>query len=147
MDTLKFKRIDRIRVSNQTPRSFLDFEVSGLSIYSELVTRKFDYVSCLGWADIIYEKKARSRLLLKEPAEMPKDRVGLYICPECIDPMCGAITISISEDDEKIVWSELAYDNGWSLEPEMYVYQALEGLGPYYFDKAEYVKTIQSQTY
>ena len=140
MDILKLISAERKRASpaNQRAISFMDFEVSGVSLYSELVSRGYDYVSCLGWVGAEYELEARDRLLLKTPGEMSKGRVGLYICPECVDPYCGAITAKIHEEDDEIIWSELAYDNFMYEDPEFFRFIVLDGLGPFRFDKSKY---------
>ena len=127
---------------NQRAISFKDFEVSGVSLYSELVSRGFDYVSCLGWVGADYELEARARLMLKSPGEMSKGRVGIYVCSECVDPYCGAITAEIYQEDGKVIWSELAYDNFMEDDPEFFVFKLIEGLGPYIFDKSEYLSVF-----
>lgn len=141
MDTLSFNRTDRNIGEFQTARSFLDFQISGVSLYSELVSRNFDYISCLGWVGDRYEKEARSRLLGNSPGDMPKGRVAVYVCPECVDPFCGAITTLIQETDTQTIWNELAYDNGMDMDQEIYIHRTL-GLGPYRFNKTDYEKIM-----
>lgn len=142
MDQLSLKRCERKRRSqtSQTQREFLDFIVSGTSIYSELVSRNYDYISCLGWVGDSYDTQARRRLLIKDPGEMTYGRVGLYICPECVDPYCGAITVKITDDANSIIWSDFAYDNFMKDDPDFFIFEQLDGLGPFKFDRKEYIK-------
>jgi hypothetical protein len=41
------------------------------------------------------------------------DRVALFVCPECGDLACGAITALVSRNDHRVQWSDFAYDYGY----------------------------------
>lgn len=100
MKTLELKTAYK---SRNRQIAFYDFVVSGKSLYSELCRLGFDYISCLGWLDGFYDDEARARLLLKEKGDLPNGRVALYICPECADLGCGAITLTLSQDGDEII--------------------------------------------
>ena len=143
MDTLSFQLAERGGGLGQTRVIFRDFIISGKSIYVELTKQKFDYVSCLGWVSAVYEKESRQRLQMQRKGEMPKGKVGLYVCPECVDPLCGAMTVSIKEFRDEIIWSKLSYDNGWEGEDDMYIHKELD-IGPFRFKKSDYFQAIKN---
>ena len=70
----------------QTPRRFLDF------------------ISCLGWFVPEEDERAAARLLGEEPPDAG-DRVSLYVCAECGDLECGAITAVIEQQGSAVVWA------------------------------------------
>jgi len=143
MNTLSFRLAERGGGLGQTRVIFRDFIISGKSIYAELTKQNFDYVSCLGWVSSAYEQESRQRLVLERVGEMPQGKVGLYVCPECVDPLCGAITVSIKENDDGIIWSNLFYDNGWEGDEELYIHKQLD-IGPFHFNKLEYLEAIKN---
>ena len=86
----------------RTQRDFLDFIVDGQPL-SELVG---DQVSCLGWLVPEENAKAVRRLLLKEPPDLPNNRNTLYICPECGDLGCGAVSLVVEPVGNNIIWRD-----------------------------------------
>jgi hypothetical protein len=56
---------------------------------------------------------AVDRLLLKSEADLPDDRRSLFVCAECGDLGCGAITISVKRAVDTIVWSDFGYENNY----------------------------------
>jgi len=125
-----------------TPRRFLDFEVNGVSLYTKLAALKLDFISCLGWVGDEFDARSRSTLLIETEGEMRHGRVALYVCPECVDPLCGSITVAITQSPETIEWSSFAYDSGWVGEPDMDVFEEVDGLGPYTFKKSDYRRLL-----
>jgi len=80
---------------------FLDFVLDGKSLFETLGAP--DLVSCLAWFPAIDAvAKDVDRLLLRAPADFPNDRRSLYVCPACGDIGCGAVTVVITEHDDKI---------------------------------------------
>jgi hypothetical protein len=90
----------------KTPRQFLDFVVDGRSLF-DVVRERYDFIGCLGWLDAEYDDEAAAALLLDKAGEF-EGRVGLYICPECADANCGAVTAVIEHDGDGIIWRDLA---------------------------------------
>ena len=115
----------------RTPRDFLDIVVDGRPL-SELVG---DQVTCLGWFSPEENAKAVRRLLLKESADLPDGRRTLYVCPECGDIACGAVSLVVERAVDRIVWRDFGYENGY--EGIIHT-EGLEGIGPFTFDRAEY---------
>ncbi len=123
-------------------RRFLDFTVNGASLYAKLVQLKYDFISCLGWVGDDFDEDMRAQLLLRKPGTTRQGRVGLYVCPECVDPLCGTITVKVTETANTVEWSTLAYDSGWIDEPGLDVFRELADLGPFSFDKPSYLQVI-----
>lgn len=120
----------------RTQRDFLDFIVDGQPL-SELVG---DQVSCLGWLAPEGNAKAARRLLLEEPADLPNDRRTLYVCPECGDIGCGAVSLVVERAGDRIIWRDFGYENNYEgiVHAESFV-----GVGPFTFDRAPYKRAIR----
>ena len=71
METFSLHRRTRAGSSNKTEVQFLDFVISGRSLYDELCRRGYDYVSCLGWLADEFDREARERLTLKAQSDLP----------------------------------------------------------------------------
>lgn len=120
----------------RTQRDFLDFIVDGQPL-SELVG---DQVSCLGWFEPEENAKAVRRLLLKEPADLPNNRRTLYVCPECGDIGCGAVSLVVERDEGSIIWRDFGYENGY--EGIIHA-EGFEEVGPFTFDRVGYEEAIR----
>ena len=64
-------------------------------------------------------------------------RVALFVCPECGDLACGAITALVSRNDHSVQWSDFAYDNGYEAASK------LDHVGPFEFEWAAYFAEIK----
>src|SRR5215510_7419993 len=113
----------------RTQRDYLDFIVDGQPL-SELVG---DYVSCLGWLVSEENTKAVRRLLLKEPPDLPNDRNALYICPECADLGCGALSLVVERVGDNIIWRDFGFENDYD---DIIHAEGFEEVGPFTFDRA-----------
>ena len=91
-------------------RDYLDFVVDGQSL-GALVGG--DLVSCLGWMIPNENDAALRRLLLDAPADLPNERRILYVCPECGDIGCGAITLQVDREGEFVTWRNFGYENNY----------------------------------
>jgi hypothetical protein len=131
---LEWKRREGGR--GRTQRDFLDFVVDGQSL-SAMVG---DHISCLGWLDQEENAKAARRLVLEEPADLPHNRRTLYVCPECGDIGCGAISLVVERVGNQIIWRDFGYENNY--EPVVHT-NGFEEVGPITFDRGEYEKVIK----
>ncbi len=122
----------------RTQMGFLDFIVDGQAL-SEKVGG--DLASCLGWFVPEENQKAVRRLLLEDPADFPNNRRSLYVCPECGDLGCGAVSAVVEEVKGKIIWRNFGYENNYEEEVKFGVY---ENISPMVFDKAQYVGAIKA---
>ena len=80
----------------RTERRYLDFVIDGVALSSLL---DVDFISPFGWLNADTEKASIDRLLRQSPPDMAHDRTSLYICPECGDLGCGAVTVSVEHGD------------------------------------------------
>jgi hypothetical protein len=92
----------------KTRRDYLDFVIDGQPL-SETVGG--DLASCLGWLVPAENARAVNQLLLKEPAVLPNNRRSLYVCPECGETDCGAVTAVIERIGDKIIWRDFGFES------------------------------------
>jgi hypothetical protein len=123
--------------SGKTQRDYLDFIVDGQPL-SEMIGG--DLASCLGWFVPEENTKAVRRLLLEEPPDFPNNRRSLYVCPECGDLGCGAVSAAIEQIGDKIIWRDFGYQNNY--EDEV-IFGEYKNINPIAFNKAEYEKIIR----
>ena len=123
----------------KSARTFLDFVVNGQSLW-EALGKKHDIVSVV-CAEFSVEEtaKAVNRLLLADGADLPKDRRYLFICPECGDLGCGALTLEVDKENGQIVWRNFGYENNWEDKVELSAYAEI---GPFTFDAEKYERTL-----
>jgi hypothetical protein len=121
----------------RTKRDYLDIIVDDQPL-SEIIGG--DMVSCLGWFVPEENAKAVRRLLLEETADLPDDRCSLYVCPECGDLGCGAVSLVVQPYRDRVIWRDFGYENKYEgiVRTEGY-----ERLGPFIFDRSEYVRAIK----
>lgn len=92
----------------KTQRDYLDFIVDGQPLSEKIGG---DLASCLGWFVPAENIKSVNRLLLKEPADLPNNRRSLYVCAECGDLECGAVTAVIERSGDKIIWRDFGFQS------------------------------------
>lgn len=81
-------------------REFWDFVVNGISLWQLCKDEGLDNISC-AWLPDLYKPAVR-RLLLREPGDFPDGRTSLYVCAECGDIACGAVSVRITKYDDVI---------------------------------------------
>jgi hypothetical protein len=123
----------------KSERHFLDFAVNGQSLW-ETVGKSRDTVSVLCREYPIDESiRAVNRLLLTEKADFPNDRRSLFICSECGDLGCGAITVSVVSEGSAIIWRDFGFEN---TNEQNIVLNDYTGFGPFSFDAASYERVL-----
>jgi hypothetical protein len=135
--TLALKWTDRVLSGSQTPRRFLDFMVGENPLYPTMGDR----ITPLGWLGSDLERKAVYRLLRKEPSDFPENRNSIYICPECAQLDCGAVTVVIERVGDDIVWRDFGIQND---SHETVYRNDFDDIGPFYFNATEYFWVISS---
>jgi hypothetical protein len=98
----------------KTARTFLDFVVNDTSLYDS-IGRQSDLISTL-WVHpeaAEEQQKAVRRLLGLEQSDLPGDRVPLYVCPECGDLGCGAVTLKIEFTAQEVIWYDFGHENNY----------------------------------
>lgn len=119
----------------KSERHFLDFVVDGESLWEKVGSER-DAVSVICF-EYIYEEtvKAISRLLLTEKAVIPGDRRSLFICSECGDIGCGAVTAFVEREGQWIVWKDFGYENDYEENNRLDEYRHI---GAYRFEWTRY---------
>lgn len=133
MNTIILHKEQRKIGSNQTPREYFDFLIDGASLKSLLNYQNADLISPFGWGDKKYQVQLIDEFRLKNKPEITSGRTMVYICPECGDIYCGAITVKIHKEDDKIIWSDFAFENGESVNIEDF-----KSINKFEFNKHEY---------
>jgi hypothetical protein len=137
---LQFKREKRPHQifasgASKTEREFLDFVVNGISLWQLCKEARLDAISCV-WLPNVYAPAVR-RLLLQEPADFADGRISLYVCAECGDIGCGAVSLRITMNEEVVTWSDFAYQNNYD-ESMTYKLDNFDVIDPVSFDIHEY---------
>ncbi len=125
----------------KTERRFFDFVVDGVSLHSICLAKGYDEVGCLGWGGQAIHSEAGARLLAEVPGDFADGRVALFVCPECGDLGCGAVSARIRRDGQSILWEEFGWQTNYEEE-----WHPIEDLGPYSFDFEQYKASIDAAT-
>lgn len=127
--------------AGRTQRDYLDFVVDRRSLYDLL--KPGDNIGCLGWLPPDAEKIIMERLLAERLSELGNDRYSIYICAECGDIGCGAITVQIEKTQAGFIWKSFGYENDYDKSlPDVESYR---DIGPFHFRKAEYLHALTAR--
>lgn len=74
----------------------------------------------------------------KFTGKLETEKVMLYVCSDCGDLGCGAITAKISFQEKTITWSDFAYEN--SIE----IVVSYPQIGPYTFERDTYIDVFKT---
>ena len=125
--------------ASKSERHFLDFVIDGESLW-EKVGKPRDSVSVICFEYSREETvKAVNRLLLNAKAVIPGDRRSLFICSECGDIGCGAVTAFLVRDGESIIWKDFGYENDYEENLRLGEYKQI---GPWTFDWKQYESAL-----
>lgn len=136
------RQIEPTMGSNKSVRTFLDFVVDGQPLYEAMVSSGFDNISPI-WLDApvpAETDKALLRLLGEEPPDAPGARLSLYVCAECGDLGCGAVTVDLKITEDSVTWSDWGYQTNYDEEVHR---DEVPALGALVFDRAEYETVLQ----
>jgi hypothetical protein len=122
-----------------TERWSWDFVIDGQSLLERLGGG--DVMGALGVWEPEIEAAIGLRLLGQAAPDLPPDRVALYVCPECGDLSCGAITASVRREDDRVIWRDFAWERDW--EAPAPITRALAA-GPCVFDRGAYGRLIRA---
>ena len=123
----------------KSARTFCDFVIDGQSLADILTSRGFDLISVL-WIDAPENLcRAATQSLLRLHADCPNDRRTLYVCPECGDIGCAAITVRVESAAETFAWKEFGYENNY--EPGV-SHEKFKDLGPFVFSRDKYARVL-----
>jgi hypothetical protein len=136
ISTLELVWTERVLTGAQTPRRFLDFVVDGEPLYPLMG----DFISPLGWLGEEENKLAVYRLLRKAEPDAPYGRTCIYVCSECADLGCGALSVVIDRVGDNIVWRDFGFQNNYD---DMIRRDGWEDLGPLSFNATDYYDAIK----
>lgn len=120
---------------NVTERWTWDFVVDGWPLSAAV---SGDVVGALGWGDAAWERSVVDRLLGRTPPDVMPNRVALYVCPECGDLGCGAVTAALAHEDDRVVWRDFRWERDWEGAPDD---RALP-FGPFRFARETYSRLL-----
>jgi len=122
--------------SFKTGRGYLDFVIDGVSLAERFTSEGFDLVGVFSksWVRETNEA-ALKRLLLEEASDFPNGRCSVFVCGECGDLGCGAVSAHISASDNTVIWKDFGFQNNY--ESEIH-FEKLRDLGPFHFDVESY---------
>ena len=125
--------------TSKSERHFLDFVVNGQSLW-ETLGKRHDMVSilCLEFSPNETAKSIK-RLLLSEKADLPNDRRSLFVCSECGDVGCGAMTATVHREGATISWRDFGYENTYEDKVNLDDYKTV---GPLTFDAMAYEQLL-----
>ena len=129
----------------KTERHFLDFVVDKISLYGAIKAKNVDNISPFWIGSDVPEPmkevgiKSAQRLMLIGPADFPNNRRSLFICAECGDLSCGAISIIVESSNNAFVWRDFGYENDWEGKV---LTEPYSDLGPFTFRSGEYVSAL-----
>lgn len=131
----------------KTGRKYVDFIVSGQSLGELFGLSKIDLVGVFGWTTNKQEEERQLKVFLGyvEP-ELESGRTCFYVCGECGDIGCGAITAQIEITATEVTWKDFGYQSNNSI-PHLEDYREV---GPFTFDRVAYtqvLKTIRNRKY
>ena len=114
---------------------FLDFTINGGSLASILGSEERYLVGCLGWCRPEADARFRDELLGLSAPDLPNNRVMLYVCPQCADIGCGAITAVVERAGDDLIWSNFAHHNDVSpvTDPDIGYCTEFPNVGPFRF--------------
>ena len=127
---------------NRRERHSIDFLVDGVSLFLATDAKKLDMCGRFSSDTREWNIKSGGAFLLEEEGdeELDPGRFMFFVCPECWDLGCGAITCEIKKEAGFYIWHSFAYENGY--DPERTDYESYSHLGPFRFKEKEYRKAI-----
>ncbi|CAB1083838.1 hypothetical protein D1AOALGA4SA_11372 [Olavius algarvensis Delta 1 endosymbiont] len=93
------------------------FLVNGQSLYEMLGVARLDLVSIFSPENQEWNQESAEVFLKTKESDLDNGRIILYVCFECGDIGCGAVTLKIVKTETEYTWSEFGYENDY--DPEM----------------------------
>jgi hypothetical protein len=127
--------------SSQAQTGFLDLVVDGRSLVPELGRRGYELVTPLwtGAAGRQCWPEEVDRLTGRRPGPGRDGRVALFVCGECGDLGCGAVTVRLTCSDSEVSWADWGFETGRDGE---FHRDGLQDLPTYVFDGSAYEATF-----
>jgi hypothetical protein len=142
VSTLTLREAHRAGGGGRTARTYLDFYVSDRRLLDLLGCPNADYITPLGWGRVESQADAVAELLRKREPSLATGRRQLYVCPECGDIGCGAVTARLEREGDLIIWRDFGFENDYE-DPRLTEFASI---APLYFDARSYWQTLNSFT-
>jgi hypothetical protein len=116
-DGLVLEAAERERYAGaRSARTFLDFVVDGVSLYGLVRARRLDHISTLLIKPSMPAGAFRRQVEIltgRRHGDAPGGRVCIYVCPECGDIGCGALTVELRVGEDEVEWFDWRYENNY----------------------------------
>lgn len=109
-NSFQFKKTIRPKSFTKKERAYFDYIISGHSLLDLLEINNSNLVTPFGWFENKeYEQRLKQILTLQQKPDLDTGRVTLYVCPECGDIDCGAITATVVDAGDQIQWKDFGF--------------------------------------
>jgi len=126
--------------SQKPERKYIDFVVSGQALSQLFAIADLDLIGTFGWSENKAEESRQlDEFLGLKPDALKTNRTSFYVCPNCGDIGCGAITASIEVTETSVIWKDFSLGTDYS-EPELETYKHI---GPFVFEKNMYTAELE----
>jgi hypothetical protein len=130
-------------------RHTIDFSINGISLFTATTAYRHDLCGCFSpdyatcGNELARNENERIAKIFsfESPSEIGADRVALFVCPQCGDLACGAITFQLSRVDDTVRWSHFAYENGY--DEAQTDFESYSAIGPFEFAFDTYSEVIR----
>lgn len=122
----------------QHERQFLDFAFDSTPMYPTVLASGVDNITPIWLGGDEWCRTAIHRLLGEALPDAPDGRVSVYVCAECADLGCGAITVAVERSHGTVSWRDWGYQNN---DEEGFV--VIAGLPDVTFDAVQYDATLR----
>jgi hypothetical protein len=134
-DQIEICALTRLGDSQRKARRSVDFLVNGESLFIATEAKHSDMCGRFS-SDVPAQTRVAARIFtLQDQPDLASGRSLLFVCPECGDLGCGAIAVRVSRNEDVVIWSDFAYENGY--EPASPV-----NVGPFSFAIDRYEQII-----
>ena len=141
LNRLEIAVIRRSGGESKHERQSIDFLVDGVSLFETCKAMQLDFCGRFS-SDQNHEMNERIRQAFSGEChgDTATGRLMLFVCPECSDLGCGAITFILSIHDEEATWSAFAYENNY--DSAMTDFDSYAAIGPFTFRRQEYLAIL-----
>ena len=148
-DDLDIAMLYRPGAPGRRERRTVDFIINGKSLFAATNAGRLDMCGCFS-PDYFSSENALARdvnehvakiFTFEAPTDVAPNRVALFVCPECGDLACGAITFELSRDGDTVRWAHFAYENGY--DDTQTDFDTYAGIGPFEFQFGPYADIIR----
>lgn len=94
----------------------------------------------LGWGAPTWTAETLRRLRLEDDRLLGGEREPLYVCPECGELACGAVTVRITASRGVVRWAEFAFESSDLPEDR----EPIAGIGPFAFEFQAYRRALET---